>query len=144
MKKLFSALFVVAALLIAGCDAGKVNKVLPATAVVDAVYSEKLSNWVAEQVGTPKSKSVVMTFWHDHGRSDLNNSEGYLSFVVNGVEGIKPVDNVGGYDFADSMGFKFSYSNGEWLAYIAEEELASREKTPDLYLGDVVEVLKKY
>lgn len=139
MKKLMCAFVVVAALLVAGCDVGKVNQVLPVTAVVDAVYSEKVSEWITTQVGKPKAESVVMTFWIDDGRE-----RGNASFVIDGVEKVSPIANIDGFAYSDSRGFKFSYRDGEWKAFVAEDELVSREETPGLYFGDVVAALKKH
>lgn len=146
MKYLYVALLCAMLGMLGGCDGGKVNTVLPRTAVVDAIYAPHATEWINAKLGKPKTaKTIVMTYWHDEAADNYSNRGiGYMSLVIDGAEKIRPVDNVGGYDYSASRGFKFAYDGRKWMAYVAEDEVESHENIPELYFNDVLAVLAKY
>lgn len=125
-----------------GCGESKKNKVMPKSATTDAVYSEKASQYLEASLGTPKAKRIELTFWNEE-----NNSEtGYMSLIVDGVEKIRPIDNLGGYRrrTASSEGFKFVYNNGAWKAYVATGETSTHGGNPREFFNEVTGIIRRY
>lgn len=133
-------LALVALVALVGCGDQKMNQVMPRAATTDAVYSAKASQYLEDALGTPKAKRVEMTFWHQADRKGV----GYLSLVVDGVEKIRPIDNIGGYSAASSKGFKFIFDNGTWKAYVAEAEEKTHGENPQEFFSKATGVLRRY
>ncbi len=131
---------VIAFAALVGCGESKENKIMPKAATTDAVYSEKASRYLEDALGTPKAKRIEMTFWHEADRKGV----GYLSLVVDGVEMIRPIDNIGGYSAASSQGFKFIYEGGAWKAYVAEAEENTHGEHPQEFFDKTTGILRKY
>ena len=125
-----------------GCGESTGNNVMPKAATTDAVYSEKTSQYLEEALGTPKAKRIEFTFWNEAANPDT----GYLSLVVDGVEKIRPVDNLGGYRrrTASSEGFKFIYSDGAWKAYVATGETSTHGENPQEFFNEVTGIIRRY
>ncbi|EIK54722.1 hypothetical protein YO5_18192 [Stutzerimonas stutzeri TS44] len=138
--KIKIALVVLALVALVGCGETEVNKVMPKAATTDAVYSENASKYLEEAIGAPKAKRIEMTFWHEADRKGV----GYLSLIVDGVETIRPIDNIGGYSAANSKGFKFIYENGNWKAYVAEAEAKTHGDHPQEFFNKTTGILRKY
>lgn len=138
MRKIISAVFM--AIVFTGCSSGESeNQVMPAKSTVDAVYAPNTTEYLRASVGTPRSKSLELTFWHEAGSA----YHGYASLKVDGLEKIRPVDNVGGFDFSQATAFKFHYTDGVWVAYVATSD-RTHEARPEEFFADVVELLKKF
>lgn len=139
--KIKIALVVMVLAALVGCGESKENQIMPKEATTDAVYSEKASRYLEEVIGTPKkAKRIEMTFWHETDRKGV----GYLSLVVDGVEMIRPIDNIGGYSAASSQGFKFIYEGGAWKAYVAEAEENTHGEHPQEFFDKTTGILRKY
>lgn len=139
MKNKIALIVMVLAALV-GCGESKENQIMPKAATTDAVYSEKASQYLEEVLGTPKAKRIELTFWNEKSNPDT----GYLSLVVDGVEKIRPIDNIGGYSAATSKGFKFVYEAGEWKAYVAADETKTHGEHPQEFFNKTTGILRKY
>lgn len=140
--KIKISLVLLALFALVGCGETDVNKVMPKAATTDAVYSEIASKYLEEAIGTPKAKQIELTFWNEASNPDT----GYLSLVVDGVEKIRPIDNLGGYRrrTASSEGFKFIYSDGKWKAYVATGETSTHGENPQEFFNEVTGIIRRY
>ncbi|HEY1028633.1 MAG TPA: hypothetical protein VGE28_13535 [Pseudomonas sp.] len=138
--KIKIALVVMVLAALVGCGESKENQIMPKAATTDAVYSEKASKYLEEAIGTPKADRIELTFWYEESNPDT----GYLSLVVDGVEKIRPIDNIGGYSAATSKGFKFVYGAGAWKAYVAEDETKTHGEHPQEFFNKTTGILRKY
>jgi hypothetical protein len=123
-----------------GCGESKENQIMPKEATTDAVYSEKASQYLEDVLGTPKAKRIELTFWNEAANPDTS----YLSLLVDGVEKIRPIDNIGGYSAATSKGFKFVYEAGAWKAYVAEAETKTHGEHPQEFFSKTTGILREY
>lgn len=142
MKKLSIIVVTMVLAALVGCGEPKMNKFMPATATADAVYSEKTSRYLDKAVGRPKAESIQLTFWNEPGNRDT----GYMSLLINGVQKVRPIDNIGGYSrqTAGTDAFKFVYENGKWSAYISENDIETHSNHPEEFFAGVAQILRHY
>jgi hypothetical protein len=147
MKQMNTWLVFALVALLSGCDVGKApNTILPATAVVDAVYAPNATRWLNAKLGKPKAaETVEFTYWHDEKAANYNNrGMGYASLVIDGTERIRPVDNIGGYKYSSSQGFKIAFDGKVWNVFVATSELSTHDANPGEFFSDALAVLEKY
>lgn len=140
--KIKIAVLVLALFALVGCDEAKMNKVMPATATADAVYSEKTSQYLDKAVGRPRAETVQLTFWNEPSNRDT----GYMSLLINGVQKVRPIDNIGGYSrkTAGTDAFKFVYENGKWSAYVSENDIDTHSSHPEEFFAGIAQILQRY